>query len=117
MSRRKATAPTHRTSESRRRLRHELREEQVAEQHPEREDQPQLERVRRGVRVDAFDHRLDEAVGDEEPSDLDETKLQSLRLLEISPSSASHPSGRLESSARAAPPGPPLRPTYSCSTR
>ena len=64
VSRRKATAPTQRRSESRRGLRHELGEEQVAEQHPEREDQAQLEGVRRGVRIDTLDHGLDEGVRD-----------------------------------------------------
>ncbi len=97
-------------------LLHELREEQVAEEHADGEHQAQLERVRRRVRVDAFDEGLDEAVGDEQPPDLDEPKLKTLGLLEISPHRRSIPRGRLESRARAVPPGPPLHPTYSCST-
>ena len=75
----------------------ELREEQVAEEHPDGEDQAQLEGVGRRVRVDALDEGLDEAVGDEQPSDLDEPKLESLGLLEISPHRRSIPRGRLES--------------------
>ena len=40
---------------------HELGEEEVAEQHPQREDQAELEGVRGRVRVDTFDHGLDQA--------------------------------------------------------
>ena len=63
----------------------ELREEEIAEQHARREDESQREGERWGVRIDPFDERLHHAVGDEQPSDLDEAKLQVFGLLEISP--------------------------------